>query len=190
VQPRRAESSLSPSSPAASALATPAPAQPALAQPVAAPQPQTSLAQPRGFETSDAIATPAAPSLALPPPPAIAVPLVPVPPAVASRPVPVVTSKDPFNATVALANSTSRMAPYALKVTINTNELVQQAVLTITTDEPVVTASITTDPRTRASGRVDKTHYRIVFDRTGFKPDQPITLLLMSANPIQELDIN
>jgi hypothetical protein len=175
-----------------------------LAQPAVAPAPQTSLSQPRGLEPSGAIATPAAPSLALPPPPPLAVPTVAAPPVSANtgsntariRRNPPVIAVGPDTLVVASspAASTSRMAPYAVKVVIGTSKLMQPATLTITCDEPVVMGSITTDPGTQASGRSDnsneKMRYRITFDPTGFKPDQPLTVLLMAAHPIQVISVD
>jgi hypothetical protein len=158
---------------------------------MAQPQPQASLSQPRGFEPSGAGSSPAAPALALPPPPALAVPVVPPPPTERTRPArQVVVGRDTLVVASEAANSTSRMAPYAVKVVISTSQLMQPALLIITCDEPVVVATISSDPQTHANGRPDRMRYRIGFDSTGFKPGQPLTVLLMAAQPIRVLSVD
>lgn len=184
----RNESSLARPVRPASSLAPASAPPPALAQPV---PPQASLSQPRALEPSGAQSAPAQPALALPPPPALAAPTVQAPPVERPRPKrDVVVGQDTLVVASESAASTSRMAPYAVKVVISTSALKPAARLTITCDEPVVTGSITPEAGTQVGGMADKTRYRIQFDQSGFKPDHPLTVLLMAAHPIQVISVD
>ena len=85
------------------------------------------------------------------------------------------------------ARSTSRMAPYAIRVTVRTDTL-RMNPLVITCNSQVLSGNLDSDGE-GMRGHPDGNTYRIDFDQTGFKAGQTINVVIMSPSPVRVTDV-